>query len=86
MGKKLKLSLRELNVKSFVTSLEKEQKNAIKGGEVTRWTYCSVPALCSEESCPDVTCTMPTNVYTCTGCTCYESCEATCPPTTPPCV
>jgi hypothetical protein len=87
MGKKLNLSLRELKVTSFVTSsLSENQKGQVKGGEDTRWTYCSVPALCSEESCPEVTCTMPTHVYTCTNCTCYESCGATSPPTTPPCV
>ena len=78
MGKKLKLSVEGLKVTSFVTSLKDDQKEKVMGG-ATPWTKCSSPALCSEETCPDVTCTCPTNHYTCQTCTCPgETCVETC--------
>lgn len=79
MGKKLKLNLDALKVKSFVTSINDEQQEQVRAGEASRWTKCSYPALCSEESCPEVTCTCPTNWYTCQTCTtCDETCLASC--------
>lgn len=38
MGKKFKLNIKEFKVKNFITSLENDQKDALKGGGDTR--YC----------------------------------------------
>lgn len=54
MGKKIKLNLEDLKVQSFVTSLNKDEKIVLKGGEsklTTPQTYicsdfCSYIGLC----------------------------------------
>lgn len=57
MSKKMKLSLNELRVQSFVTSLNEEEKKDVLGGG----TYLSGCLYCSEEcdtspvECPDST-------------------------------
>ena len=70
MSKKKKLNLEVVRVQSFVTSLENDQKNRIKGGQSMDTVCC--PDYKTEGPCPgytegDVTCLCWTNYGTC-GC------------------
>ena len=48
MGKNLKLG--DLKVQSFVTSLERDEKNQVKGG-LTKYTW--IQACCPKPTCTD---------------------------------
>jgi hypothetical protein len=64
MSKKIKLNPGELKVTSFITSLEREQEQELKGGVApTVKPYCTLY----------LTCTCPSEEYTC-----RESCIWTC--------
>ena len=48
MDKKVKVDLKDLNVQSFVTSLEDEEKSKVKGGWATFPLTRCVP-ICTDE-------------------------------------
>lgn len=78
MPKKLKLDLKNLKVKSFVTSLDGNEKKNIHGGA----TFDSI-CISECDTCPDIC--QPsgaTCAHSCpaTACTCYTDC-GTCPTT-----
>ncbi len=54
MNKSLKLNLKDLRVNSFVTSLEKDDVERIKGGWVTTTAVFTNPLdyLCNSYQCP----------------------------------
>ena len=58
MSKKTKFKLEELSVKSFLTRLEDDKKEKIKGA--CKWTYpqsgCPVTQLCTESLSPPICC------------------------------
>jgi hypothetical protein len=62
MPKKLKLS--DLSVTSFVTNLQDEDKEKVKGGDDTIYP-CAISA-------PQIVCMTDPHAYTCG--TCYETC------------
>jgi hypothetical protein len=51
MAKKLKLNLKNLEVQSFVTSLNDDEKKIIQGGATLGFTRCVSECDCSEEVC-----------------------------------
>ncbi len=75
MPKKKKLNLKALQVKSFVTSLDLQEEERVRGGDST----ASCIPLCTQISaCP----TNPVCV-TCNSCidtcnTCYNTCDTNC--------
>jgi len=64
MPKKIKLT--DLNVQSFVTSLEKETEDKVKGGASAVFTCTLFKTLCYATCGPDTSCG--------SHCTCYISC------------
>jgi hypothetical protein len=58
MSKKAKLKLEELKVESFLTRLEDEKKEKVKGG--CYYTYyksgCPVTLYCTESELPPICC------------------------------
>lgn len=71
MDKKLKLSLEDLKVQSFVTALSEEEQLLIKGAGVTQGTCSNATAGCTS--------TCPTTAAYSNGCTNgYCTCETNC--------
>jgi hypothetical protein len=86
MPKKLKLTLKELKVNSFVTSLKDGDEAKLKGGDQT---MCTCRPVCTYEpgcySDDEMTCFAPCPTYPQTECVTCPSCEPTCM-TFPPCI
>ena len=65
MSKKIKLNLGELHVQSFVTSLDDNEKDHVKGGisgDICPETYVCATRLCTVWA---ATCTQPTFIPRC---------------------
>lgn len=74
MDKKMKVNLGELKVKSFLTSLEKNEERKLKGGGPDTVQDCSLDSCTCQTFCECVT-QIPNCTDTCESCT-------TCPPQT----
>ncbi len=67
MSKKMKLNLGELKVKSFLTSLEREEESKFRGGGPDTEQDCSVDSCTCETYCTCVT-VIPNCTDTCASC------------------
>lgn len=69
MGKKIKLSIEDLEVKSFVTSLDDDKKEEARGGYTASRPFCTLSCGTFCEYCPDsFECTFDCSGPTCTTC------------------
>ena len=55
MGKKMKLNLGDLKVQSFVTSIENNEKNGIRGGEYETTTGIWFRCVALSDCCTGIT-------------------------------
>ncbi len=74
MSKKAKLNLGELKVKSFLTTLEREETKKLRGGRDTEQDCTVDSCTCAQSYCECLT-EVPTCINTCVTC-------ETCPPMT----
>jgi hypothetical protein len=65
-----KLSLSPIRIKSFVTSLNSDEKKVVKGG--TDPMHCATPETCGGNTC--VTCPTNETCLTCVTCNTCDSC------------
>ena len=78
MGKKMKLKLNDLEIQSFVTSMEAESAEVIKGGASVHGPLCS-NQICETDACHGTRTCDDGGTNTCTysapiGCT-YQVCN-----------